>query len=87
MQHGGIEYDPGLDDRALMALAGAVIAQAAMDHMCAYQHRPVSGELPALEFLEAAGLVERAAEIVRYSPMLSGRQRPAVGQRVQRVAA
>lgn len=70
MEHGSVD-----DDRALMELAGAVVAQAAIDYVQDYHHRPVSGELPALEFLEAAGLVERAADIARYSPMLAGRQR------------
>jgi hypothetical protein len=80
MQYGGID-----DERALAALAGAIVAQAAMDYVQDYPTRPGRGELPALDFLEAAGLVDRAAEIVRYSPMLNGRKRN--NTEAQRVAA
>lgn len=67
-----------IDDHGMIALAGQIVAQAAADYVSGYAHRTLAGELPAADFLESAGVLERASEIAAYSPLLAqGRRRRA----------
>lgn len=60
-----------LDEHGMMALAGAIVAQAAADVVNGRTHSDRSNEYDPADFLEAAGVLHRVADIVAYSPRLA----------------